>query len=132
MSELCLGRFELCLNVRDLAASLTFYEELGFRRIGGTPEERFVILRQRDCVLGLFQGHFKEAMLLNFRGGDVFDIARAIKAGGIAMKMDAKAGKDGGASALVQDPDGNTIFFDTAPGETPDGLATAGTKEVAK
>ena len=111
-----LGRCELCLSVKNLKKSLAFYEKAGFRRMGGVPEERWVILYASNFTLGLFQGYIK-SNTMNFRGGDVFAIARHLKSRGLKLKRDAKVERDGSESATLTDPDGNDIFFNTYPHE---------------
>jgi len=116
--NLDLGRFELCLDVADIRRSLDFYEKLGFRQVAGDVEERNVVLQKGDCRLALYQGYIK-GNLLNFRGGDVFAIAAALKQQGLAFKKEAFTAEDGSAGALLEDPDGNEIYFVSHPGETP-------------
>ncbi|MHC4471763.1 MAG: VOC family protein [Planctomycetota bacterium] len=112
MGEIDLGNFQLCLNVEDLARSQEFYSKLGFERVGGVPEKGWAILRHGDCTLGLYQGHIGEN-LLNYRGGDVFAIAASLKGAGLTMEMDAVKEADGTDGAMVRDPDGNLIYFNT-------------------
>lgn len=114
--NLILGRFEYCLNVADLAKSLEFYEKLGFEVIDSDIEAGFAVIKHHDCTLALYQGHIKSNML-NFRGGDVFKIATALKAQGLTFAEDARIEEDGSAGAVIHDPDGNLIYFNTAPGE---------------
>lgn len=116
MNEEPLGRFEYCLNVAELGRSLEFYRRLGFEMIGGVIDEGWVIIRHGDCTLGLFQGHI-ERNLLNFRGGDVFAIAEALRAAGLKLSKEAHPEEDGSAAAEIFDPDGNCIYFNTFPGE---------------
>lgn len=111
-----LGRFELCLSVRDIKKSLAFYEKLDFQKVEGDLEEGWVILQQGNTRLGLYSGHF-EKNLLNFRGGDVFGIAHAFKERGLTLKSDAAVEPDGSAGATIEDPDGNLIYFNTYPDE---------------
>jgi len=107
-----LGRFELCLNVADIARSLEFYGRLGFTRVGGEPEERWVILENSGTRLGLYQGHIRETML-NFRGADVFSAAAEMKARGLALETEAVREPDGTDGATLRDPDGHLIYLNT-------------------
>ncbi len=116
MAELKLGRFEYCLNVADLSRSLGFYRKLGFEMIGGVLDEGWAIVRHGDCTLGLFQGHIA-TNLLNFRGGDVFAIAKELEARGLELSREPQIEDDGSAAAEIHDPDGNRIYFNTFPGE---------------
>ena len=117
MSEdLILGRFEYCLNVKDIRRSFEFYTKLGFKQTGGNLDEGWAIVKQSNCILGLFQGHIV-ANLLNFRGADVFAVVEVLKSRGLTFKKDAHTEPDGSAAAELLDPDGNVIYFNTFPGE---------------
>jgi catechol 2,3-dioxygenase-like lactoylglutathione lyase family enzyme len=63
-----LGAFSVSLAVKDLAASRAFYEKLGFSAFAGVAAQGWLILRNGDHVLGLFQGMF-ERNLLTFNPG---------------------------------------------------------------
>lgn len=118
-----LGSFSVSLAVKDLATSKAFYEILGFETIGGDPEQNWLILRNGDHVLGLFQGMF-EKNLLTFNPGwdqnsneldsftDVREIQAKLKANGIALSNEADASTSGPASIMLSDPDGNQILID--------------------
>ncbi|MGI9224704.1 MAG: VOC family protein [Woeseiaceae bacterium] len=118
-----LGSFSVSLAVKDLAASQSFYEKLGFEPIGGDPQQNWVILRNGDHVLGLFQGMF-EKNILTFNPGwdqscseldsftDVREIQRELKAQGIALSSEADESSTGPASLMLSDPDGNQILID--------------------
>lgn len=118
-----LGAFSISLAVKDIRASLTFYEKLGFRQMGGNIEENWLILTNGSAVIGLFQGMF-EANLLTFNPGwngdatpfDPFDDVRAIQAkleaDGIEMATRADPSTTGPAHFVMVDPDGNTILVD--------------------
>lgn len=114
-----LGRFELCLTVRDLADSIAFYETLGFKQAGGVVDQGWAILEHPSVMIGLFQGMI-ETNVLNFRGEDVFDTARRLKGRGLRFRKDAHVESDGSVGAVLEDPDGNVIYFNTAEGETTD------------
>jgi lactoylglutathione lyase len=114
--QLALGRFEYCLNVKDIKASLEFYGKLGFTQTQGKVDEGWAIIRHGNCILGLYQGHIA-TNLLNFRGADVFAIADILKSRGLTFKKDAHVESDKSAAAEILDPDGNVIYFNTAPGE---------------
>ncbi|MBD3287027.1 VOC family protein [candidate division WOR-3 bacterium] len=114
--EIQLGRFEYCLNVKDVHRSLDFYKKLGFEQVGGNIDENWVIIEHGNCILGLYQGHIK-VNLLNFRGGDVYAIAEHLKSKDLELVKDAFTEEDGSAAAEIRDPDGNCIYFNTFPGE---------------
>jgi catechol 2,3-dioxygenase-like lactoylglutathione lyase family enzyme len=114
--SIILGRFEYCLNVADVGKSLEFYEKLGFSQTGGNIEQGWAIVKHGNCILGLYQGHIP-TNLLNFRSGDVFAVAEVLKSRGLAFETDAHQEEDGSDGAEILDPDGNLIYFNTAPGE---------------
>lgn len=118
-----LGAFSVSLPVADLAASMAFYEALGFVVAGGDPDENWVVLRSGDTVIGLFQGMF-DAPILTFNPGhdqhnqevdgftDVREIqARLLDAG---IELSASTDPDGSdpAHIVLADPDGHQIMFD--------------------
>src|SRR5678816_206404 len=116
-----LGAFSISLAVKDLAASQAFYTKLGFERVMGNPAQNWLILRNGDTTIGLFQGMF-DRNTLTFNPGwnshnqplagfdDVRAIQNALKAQGIALtsEVDAAATAGPGSLSLV-DPDGNPI-----------------------
>jgi len=118
-----LGSFSVSLAVKDLVASREFYEKLGFESIGGDPQENWLILKNRDHVLGLFQGMFEEN-ILTFNPGwdqsaneldsftDVREIQRELKNRGIALSSEADDSTSGPTSVMLSDPDGNVILID--------------------
>ena len=114
-----LGCLHVCLDVKDVARSVAFYETLGFERTGGEMSEGWAILCHEGATLGLYQGHIG-GNLLNFRGGDVFALHRELTRRGLAFETDAHVEGDGSDGAVLRDPDGNEIYLNTAPGETPD------------
>ncbi len=118
-----LGNFSLSLAVKDLTASQTFYEKLGFAVIGGDADQGWLILKSPSCVIGLFQGMF-EKNTLTFNPGwdangqtldsftDVRDIQKQLKADGVEMLSEADEATSGPASCMVLDPDGNPVLID--------------------
>ena len=118
-----LGAFSVSLAVQDLEASRRFYEGLGFENAGGNPDEGWLMLRNGEHVLGLFQGMF-ERNLLTFNPGwdqqgreteaftDVRDIQRALRARGIEPVVTADQDGTGPAAIMVVDPDGNQVLID--------------------
>ncbi|WP_420402489.1 VOC family protein [Nisaea sp.] len=118
-----LGTFSVSLSVKDLARSVAFYEALGFRRSGGDGDQGWAIMRNGNCVIGLFQGMF-EGNLLTFNPGwdadanaledftDIRDIQRQLKNRGIVLANEADEDTTGPASCQLEDPDGNRILID--------------------
>lgn len=118
-----LGAFSVSLAVKDIAASQDFYEKLGFIVIGGDPDQNWLILRNRQHTIGLFQDMFDKNML-TFNPGwdaengtleeftDVRELQKQLKAKGIEAITEAEEGSTGPASCMVMDPDGNPILLD--------------------
>ena len=65
-----LGAFSVSLAVKDLAASRQFYEKLGFQSFAGNPAQNWLILKNGDTVIGLFQGMFPKNILTFNPGWD--------------------------------------------------------------
>ena len=118
-----LGAFSVSLAVQDLEASRTFYEKLGFQVVAGEPSEKWQILRNGSCTIGIFQGMF-EKNILTFNPGwdsqgqdletytDVRDLQRQLKAEGLQLDVEADESSTGPASFVLTDPDGNPILVD--------------------
>lgn len=118
-----LGAFSVSLSVKDIQASKTFYQKLGFEPFGGDETQNWLIMKNGDHVIGLFQGMF-EQNILTFNPGwdqnvqpvdsftDVRDLQKALKAQGIAFASEADESTSGPASFVVIDPDGNPILVD--------------------
>jgi len=118
-----LGAFSISLAVEDLRASREFYEKLGFTVFGGEASENWLILKNGDAVIGLFQGMF-EKNILTFNPGwdgsaqkldrftDVRELQRQLKEQGIQLLSEADEATTGPASFVVVDPDGNPILMD--------------------
>ena len=118
-----LGAFSVSLSVKDLEASRSFYQKLGFRPIGGNADENWLILKNGNNVIGLFTGMF-EHNILTFNPGwdqegnetetftDVRDIQKHLKEQGIELASEADETTEGPASLTVIDPDGNPILID--------------------
>ena len=118
-----LGNFSVSLAVKDIEASKLFYEKLGFKVFGGDQSQNWLILKNGDHVIGLFQGMF-EKNILTFNPGwdsnaqptetftDVRELQRQLKGRGISMMSEADESTTGPASFMIADPDGNTILVD--------------------
>lgn len=118
-----LGAFSISLTVRDLGASRAFYEKFGFKTFGGDPSQNWVILKNGDHVIGLFQGMF-DKNILTFNPGwdsnaqtlaaftDVRELQRQLKAQGVQLVSEADESTTGPASLVAVDPDGNPILLD--------------------
>lgn len=118
-----LGAFSISLAVKDIEASRQFHAKLGFAVFGGVREQNWLIVRNGDSVIGLFQGMF-ENNNLTFNPGwnsdaqpvdeftDVRELQRELKQLGATMITEADANTAGPASFMIADPDGNTILVD--------------------
>ncbi len=118
-----LGAFSISLAVKDIQASYDFYSKLGFEQVGGDISQNYLILRNADNVIGLFQGMF-EGNVLTFNPGwdqqcntlesfdDVRDILKHFKSQGIEMSHEAITGDSGPSSFALVDPDDNAILID--------------------
>lgn len=118
-----LGAFSISLAVKDLAASRAFYENLGFTVFGGDASQNWLILKNGDHVIGLFQGMFEKNML-TFNPGwdsnaqplaqftDVRELQRRLKEKGVALTAEADETTQGPAYVMMIDPDGNPILLD--------------------
>lgn len=117
-----LGNFSVNLAVKDINASKLFYEKLGFTNVMG-DQSHWLIMKNGDVVIGLFQGMF-EKNLLTFNPGwdrnaqkldsftDVRELQRQLKSQGIELQTEADETTSGPASFIVVDPDGNPILVD--------------------
>ncbi|MEC1525942.1 glyoxalase/bleomycin resistance/dioxygenase family protein [Neobacillus niacini] len=118
-----LGTFSVSLNVKDIHLSQVFYENLGFKVFGGNITQNWLIMKNENCIIGLFQGMF-EKNILTFNPGwnenaenletfsDVRDIQKQLKEKGITMLAEADETTEGPAHLMIEDPDGNQILFD--------------------
>lgn len=118
-----LGAFSISLTVKDIEASRVFYEQFGFKMFGGDASQNWLILKNGDHVIGLFQGMF-EKNTLTFNPGwdsnankldtftDVRELQRQLKGRGVQLVTEADETSTGPASFIAIDPDGNPILVD--------------------
>ncbi|MHB0876636.1 MAG: VOC family protein [Anaerolineae bacterium] len=118
-----LGAFSVSLAVKDIKASKAFYEKLGFKVFAGDITQNWLILKNGEHAIGLFQGMF-ERNSLTFNPGwdsnaqklaaftDVRDLQNQLKAQGVELIGEADESTTGPASFIVLDPDGNPIIVD--------------------
>lgn len=118
-----LGAFSISLAVKDIQASKEFYENLGFSVFAGELERNYLIMKNGNALVGLFQGMF-EKNILTFNPGwdengqkldaftDVRDIQKYIKNKGIKLEKEVDEATSGPASFVVVDPDGNPVLID--------------------
>ena len=118
-----LGAFSASLSVKDIKASKKFYETLGFTLYAGQLEKNYLIMKNGNALIGLFQGMF-ENNILTFNPGwdenankvnpfdDIRTIQKHLKSKGIKLESEVNESSSGPASFMVYDPDGNAILLD--------------------
>jgi len=118
-----LGAFSISLAVKDIGASREFYKKLGFEVFGGDASQNWLIMKNGDHTIGLFQGMFDKNSL-TFNPGwdsnareldsytDVRELQRHLKEQGVELISEAEESGSGPASFIVVDPDGNPIIVD--------------------
>jgi lactoylglutathione lyase len=118
-----LGVFSISLAVKDIAASKQFYEKFGFKVFGGNEAQKWLIMKNGEHLIGLFQGMFPKNVL-TFNPGwdsnaqptasftDVRELQRQLKAQGVKLTTEADETTKGPASFTAEDPDGNQILID--------------------
>lgn len=118
-----LGAFSVSLAVKNLEESKLFYEKLGFKVFAGDPSQNWLILKNGEHAIGLFQGMF-DKNILTFNPGwsqdaqplqtftDVRQLQRQLKEGGIPIISEADENSMGPANFMIADPDGNVILVD--------------------
>ncbi|MBL4604960.1 MAG: VOC family protein [Flavobacteriaceae bacterium] len=118
-----LGAFSISLNVKDIHASKQFYKTLGFTVFAGDIERNYLIMKNGNSLVGLFQGMF-DKNILTFNPGwdesakkldsfkDVREIQKHLKKNNLNLEQEADETTTGPASMVLMDPDGNTILID--------------------
>ena len=118
-----LGAFSVSLSVKDINASKQFYENLGFKIFAGGMEMNYLIMKNENALIGLFQGMF-QGNILTFNPGwdenagnietfdDVREIQRRLKSKGIKLTTEVDEKTSGPAGFMATDPDGNVILVD--------------------
>lgn len=118
-----LGAFSISLSVKDISASKTFYEKLGFVEFGGDLEQNWLIMKNEDTIIGLFQGMFENNML-TFNPGwnqdaeniseftDIRKLEETLKSQDVEFISETDDTSEGPANFMILDPDGNPILFD--------------------
>lgn len=135
-----LGAFSISLAVKDIAASKAFYEKLGFEEVAGDQTQNWLIMRNGETTIGLFQGMFDRNML-TFNPGwtsqaetlsdftDVREIQRNLKDKGLTLDSEAAESEIGPANLMLTDPDGNPILIDQHVDSPPNFKPEAGKQE---
>ena len=118
-----LGAFSISLSVKDLKTSKEFYEKLGFSAFAGSMEQNYLIMKNNNALIGIFQGMF-QGNILTFNPGwdenahnledfdDIREIQKHLKNSGLTLTSEADEKTEGPASLMLTDPDGNIILLD--------------------
>ena len=118
-----LGAFSMSLSVKDLSVSKAFYEKFGFTQLAGSMEQNYLIMKNGNALIGLFQGMF-EGNILTFNPGwdergenveefnDIREIQAHLKSEGLDVGEEIDTTSIGPASMMITDPDGNLILLD--------------------
>ncbi len=118
-----LGAFSISLTVKDINVSKDFYEKLGFTVFAGDLKMNYLIMKNGNALIGLFQGMFTQN-ILTFNPGwdenaktlesfdDVREIQAKLKSKNIPLDREADQKTSGPASIVLTDPDGNQILID--------------------
>lgn len=118
-----LGAFSLSLTVKDIKVSLEFYKKLGFMVFHGEAANKWMILKNGNCTLGLFEGMLK-SNILTFNSGwdenakpvgeftDVRKFQESFKEQGLVLDTEVEEGTSGIGHLILTDPDGNVIMLD--------------------
>jgi catechol 2,3-dioxygenase-like lactoylglutathione lyase family enzyme len=122
-NNMILGAFSVSLSVKDINVSKEFYENLGFVQLGGDLAKNYLIMKNENSIIGLFQGMF-EGNILTFNPGwdengkeidtyvDIRKIQEELKSNGINIGTEIEKNTSGPASFMTTDPDGNVILID--------------------
>ncbi|MCH2193243.1 VOC family protein [Kordia sp.] len=118
-----LGAFSVSLAVKDIHTSKAFYENLGFSTFHGDINQNWLIMKNEQIVIGLFQGMFEDN-ILTFNPGwtqdaqpmesftDIREIQKELKSKNFEFSTEADESASGPASFVIKDPDGNVILMD--------------------
>lgn len=119
-----LGALSISLAVADIERSRTFYEALGFVVSGGDVEADYLILKNGESTIGLFQNMF-DKNIVTFNPGltnrmerlesftDVRRIQEALQEAGVDLDQAVDADSASGpGSLMLTDPDGNPVLID--------------------
>src|SRR3970040_2472964 len=118
-----LGAFSVSLSVKDIEASKLFYEKVGFTVFAGDQSQNWLIMKNGDHAIGLFQGMF-DKNILTFNPGwstdaqqlgnftDVRELQRQLKDRGVKLISEADESSTVPASFMSVYSDRDTILGD--------------------
>ena len=122
-NDMKLGAFSISLSVKHLEVSKQFYENLGFKVFAGGMEQKYLIMKNGNALIGLFHGMF-QGNILTFNPGwdenaqnmeqfdDIREIQKKLKSKNVPLNAEADETTTGPASVMLTDPDGNVILLD--------------------
>jgi len=112
------GDFSLCLSSQDLQAARNFYEVLGLEVENRVVNKR-ISMTNGDCRIDLIPAISEN--WLRFSGSDIFRVYQQLSASGLhpegnlqPYSKEETASFAPGIHWKTQDPDGNTVYFNTA------------------
>jgi len=73
-----LGAFSVSSAVKDIEASRSFYEKFGFQIVAGDISETWLIMKNSEAMIGLFQGMFEKICCLSIPAGMEMPVNSAI------------------------------------------------------
>jgi lactoylglutathione lyase len=105
------GAFQVSLPVKNLAATVAFYERLGFRDADSKPVARVLGMSNGQDRICLYQGYLQpEELQLIFWQGDIDAVAETVRREGLDFFREP--GRDAsGAGFMLKDPDGRPLHF---------------------
>lgn len=118
-----LGGFSVSLTVKDIHVSKAFYENIGFKIYYGDITQKWLILKNGDCTVGIFEDMF-EKNILTFNPGwdndgnesdpfvDIRQLQEDFKEKGIEFICEVEENTSGPGNFIILDPDGNPIMID--------------------
>jgi len=118
-----LGAFSISLSVKDLNVSKAFYEKMGFSVLAGQIDKKYLIMKNENALIGLFQGMFT-GNILTFNPGwdengketaaflDIREIQQELKAKGVDIGKEIDTKTTGPSNFMITDPDGNVLLID--------------------
>lgn len=118
-----LGAFSISLTVKNIQQSFDFYTHLGFEKVGGDIKQNWLIMKNENAIIGLFQG-ILDSNVLTFNPGwderaeevnpfqDIRDIQKKLLERGVSLAERADENTRGPAYITFTDPDGNKILID--------------------
>ena len=118
-----LGAFSVSLSVSNIEESKVFYQKLGFEIVGGDQSQNWLVLKNGEHKVGLFQGMF-EGNIMTFNPGwdqsrktiesftDIRELLKEFESEGVNIVQQSIDGESGPSSFSIKDPDGNSILID--------------------